>query len=437
MEADPKIKRMPHLLMNPQALERIVKKKGARHAAAIRRPLTSEEAQMLPLAWQLSREHLDALREEISSAEPVLNNVYEDIAMFHVREGALNEIMDLLSRMRRAVDRYPFSDREKDLIKNNIDGLVDNIRLIVKHSRYYAIPLLEPMQRAAPFGQTADAGNKVDIVFVLARSESMRRDVKLLAQHAKDFANELANFGLDVRMGLQPFARTSQPAGPFRTTTDEFIQDLGTVHFSGENMNALAAIQNSLDDFSYRIPTHRFLIVFSDHEAHDDFGGKREETLEMLQSSRTTLFALSVNDSFTRMPLFAFEELAEATGGRYLNIEKTDYRNTLSELAEALAEKVMGAGTPVIMSNERTVPIGPDHDDIINIKFPDFRPAALGLTDITLESSEDFKQACKIIEDAISAVSDDVLEKRVLTSYLDRILSHFDSIRSFRLDFRV
>jgi hypothetical protein len=173
-----------------------------------------------------------------------------------------------------------------------------------------------------------------------------------------------------------------------------------------------------------------------DNEADDDIGTAREQTIGRLRESRATLFALSVLDTLTKNPLSVYNDLVRATKGRYFNIETIDYRTTFATLAAAIGETVASSGAPVIMSNERTIPLGPAHDDTLQIKFPDFQPASLGISDLRLETRDDFQAACSVIERALESVSDDVMEKRVLNNHLDRILTHFDSIRYFRLDFQ-
>lgn len=436
LKTESRLRRIPSVFRDPTALEGLVRRREADGTTAPM-PVTPP-GHALPIAWQLSRQHLDALREEINAAEPVLTNVYEDKTLFTLRETGLNEIMEILYVMRQAVDKCPFSEGEKKLVKQDIDALTERIHHIVLGARHRNMPLLQPVPHIAADAPDAPrtAANVVDIAFVLSRSVNMRRDIKLLARHIRDFYFDMVNFGLDVRLGLEPFSRAGRPAGPMRDNPDAFIEDIQSVPLVEGDRNSLTAVRNALEDFSYRAPSHRFIVLFVDNEADDDIGTAREQTIDRLRESRATLFALSVLDSLTKKPLSVYNDLARATKGRYFNIENIDYRSTLAALAGTIAETVASSGAPIIMSNERTIPLGPSHDDTLQVKFPDFRPAALGISDLRLETRDDFQAACSIIERALESASEDVMEKRILNNHLDRILTHFDSIRYFRLDFQ-
>lgn len=439
MEVDRNLTKIPRVMLDPSRIEGLLSRKRVARAGRGLLPAPSSRPDMLPVAWQLSRDHLAALNEEISAAEPVLHNVYQDRDIFEIRNRSLQQITDLLARMRRAVDRYPFSDPEKDAIRQEIDMLSRNIEVVVAQSRFYNMPLLAPARKVAPLTpETArSAGNVTDIVFVLSRSTSLRRDVRLLAQHASDFASDLVNMGLDVRFGLQTYGRTSQPAGPFRRTVDEFIQDLLSVPLGKEPQNTLEALRNASDDFSFRVPSNRFFVLLTDKEASDDFGDARDLTVETLKASGITLHVLSVNDSFSGVPFSAYEDITRATNGQYINIGVTDYRSTIASLARAVGDRIESSGAPMIFSENRTLPLGPESSETMTVRFPDFRPETLGIEDLKLETKDDFIQACSLIDDAIRNVSEDVGEKRLLHDYLDRILSHFDTLRLYRLDFKI
>ena len=90
----------------------------------------------------------------------------------------------------------------------------------------------------------------------------------------------------------------------------------------------------------------------------------------------------------------------------------------------------------MVYSESRTLPLGPESSETLSVRFPDFRAAALGVEDLKLETKGDFIQACNLIDSALRNISEDVTEKRILHEFLDRILSHFDSVRQFRLDFK-
>lgn len=439
MEADRSLMKLPPLVHNPGGLSAIVKKKTVEKGRVKSRPPVAPEPQLLPIDWQLSKEHLDALREEISAAEPVLHNIYEDMDLFGTRDTGLNSIAFALFHMRDALEKYPIFENRKKTVKADIDYLIQEIELVVAQSRHHSIPLLEPMNKLSPLpGKNASVqANLADIVFIVSRSSAMRRDVKLLAAHIPDFYNELRNFGMEIRLGLMSYARTAQPAGPMRSTPEEFLEDLYAMNFTAESGNSLGAIQSALDDFLLRPGAGRHFIMLSDSDAHDDFGDMRHQTAERLSSEKVIFHALSVRDHFTRAPLAVYDSLAGSTGGSYYNIDQTEYRLTLSALAQKIAHLAVEAGATVVSSNDRTIPVGPSNYDFISVRFPDFRPAALGIVNLKLDTEDDFQIAFRIVENALSEISMDKVEKRVLQEHLVRILNHFDESRGYRLDFNI
>jgi len=439
MEVDRNLVKIPRVMLDPTRIEGLLSRKRVARAGRGLLPAPASRPETLPIAWQLSREHLEALNDEISAAEPVLHNVYEDRDIFEVRREGLQQIMDLLQRMRDAVDRYPFSDQEKESIRREIDMLSRNIEVVVSQTRFFNMPLLAPARKVAPLEPESrrSAGNVTDIIFVVSRSRSLRRDIRLLGRHAMDFTSDLENMGLDVRLGLESFGRTSQPAGPFRNSVEGFVEDLESAPLGKEPQNTLEALRNAVEDFTFRVPSNRFLVLLTDTEAHDDFADARTATIDALKAARATLHVLSVNDSFSGRPFSVYEEIAHATGGQYINIAVTDYRSSIASLSSAICDKVIQSGAPVVFSENRSLPIGPESSETISVRFPDFGAAALGVDSLKLESKQDFIEACGVVDDALRAISEDVGEKLLLQDYLDRILSHFDTVRHYRLDFKI
>jgi flagellin-like hook-associated protein FlgL len=439
MEVDRNLVKIPRVMLDPARIEKLLSRRRVARAGRALLPEPAARPETLPISWQLSREHLEALTGEIDAAEPVLHNVYEDRDIFELRRRGLQQIMDLLQRMRGFVDRYPFSDKEKDVVRAEIDALSKGIEQVAAQTRFFNMPLLAPALKVAPLQPESarSAGNATDIVFVVSRAQSLRKDVRLLADHAPHFATDLANMGLNARLGLQTFGRTSQPAGSFRISAEDFMADLNSVSPGKEPQNALEALRNAVEDFSFREPCGKFVILLADADANDDFADARERTIEALKNARATLHVFSVNDPFTGAPFAAYEEIAHATGGQYFNIAVTDYRSALASLSAAICAQAVESGAPVVYSENRALPIGPEASETISVRFPDFRPGALGVDSLKLETRQDFMEACAVVDNALRTLSEDAGEKRLLSEFLDRILSHFDTVRLYRLDFKI
>ncbi len=427
---------LPPILANPKRIDRVVRKKikETRPTGLVTESLFPN---FIPIEIQLGRRHLDALREEIGAAEDVLNNVYEDISVFKTRQAALNEITYFLLRMREYVDILTINRIHRQAIKNEIDLLTSQIDLITETTHRRTIPVLKPFQRIVTYGMEAGVSSLADVVFLIDRDARMKKDVMQLTRTAHVLAGELKNRGVDLRLGVQTFERTSQPSGPLRAGIDDFIADLKAIFFNGATKNTLAAVRQTLEEQSFRNGAHKFIVVFTDSEAHDDYGTAKDETITAAAEADATVFVMSANEFFSKSPFHSYNELARNTGGRYFDLNRVTYEDNMSRLAAEIAIRMAQRGAPVVEATDRFVQIGPEPSDIINVKFPDFRTDTLGLRNLPLDTEDDFKTALGRIDSALSTISFDRAEKSVLHKYLKRILDVFDDIRLYKLDFHI
>ncbi|HOC92952.1 MAG TPA: VWA domain-containing protein [bacterium] len=420
---------LPAALANPAAIEKVARKRVSAPAPAIRARLIP------PLHVQLGRKHLDSIRDEIASAEDVLLNVYEDIEMFDARASALDDIAFLLMRMKdRLDDVVSGRDRRAD-IRAGMNALAEGLERAAESAKRRNIPLLKPVSRVASPPESAPAV-LADIVFVVSRSTSMKTDAEAMLRGMNAFSSDLANRGISAMFGAQPFERSSQPAGPLRSSIFDISDDLRSIFFNGETANALAAVRQTLEDQSFRENSLKAIVVVSDRDADDDYASAGEEALEAVSNAGAVVFAIAGKDFFSNRPFSALNRLVEGSGGEYLSINKASFADNFAALAERIAEALLSRGAHVTETSERIVHIGPAPADSFLVQFPDYRPDALGLRNLPLETEEDFAAALEKISDAIAALAEDKTEKGALLERLRRILQFFDGIRAFRLDFR-
>lgn len=427
---------LPPILANPSNIEKVVRRR-TKVERPKKEPMELLFSEPLPIHLQLGREHLDALREEIGAAEDVLANVYEDISLFNKRQSALNEITHFLLRMREDVDLLSIAPAHRNALKEEIDLLRRHIDFIVETTTHRSLPLLSPHLRMVSFPGHGQSGNRADVVFLVDRDERMGRDIKSLMREIHILYHGLKNRGVDLRLGIQAFERASQPAGPMRGELEEFISDLGAIYFNGKTRNALTAVKEALADQDFRDDAHKFLVIFTDNEAHDDYGSAREETVDLARDASATVYAISSYDRLRGIPFPVYDDLTRGTGGKYLNINHSSPEEILSRLAAEIAERMMQRGAPVVHAMDRHVHVGPEQNDTLTVRFPDFRTDSLGLRNLPLETEDDFRAAIERIDHAIEQVVLDRKEKAILHSYLSRIIDFFDGIRVFRLDFHV
>lgn len=428
---------LPAVMLNPDILRKVVKRRRrSSRTEEIERQIVYR-ASRLPTHVQLSRAHLDGLREEIGAAEDVLSNVYDEIEMFKTREGALNDIIQLLIRMHYGIDLIQMSPANRDAIKSEIEGLISSLDQIVATAKHRSIPLLTSYNRIAPFPSSGGNENNVDVIFLVDRNRWMKRDARALARNAHLLFNDLRDRGVSPMFGIQHFERTSQPAGPLRESPADFAADLQAIYFSGQARNSLTAISNALEDQSLRPGAATMLVMFTDSAAHDDYGDMRDEITSALNNAGATLFTLGVCNRYTKLPFPVFEDICAGTGGRYINFASRPMPDALEELAAAITRKILDRGAKVYSTDDHDVHIGPGPADSVTVRFPDYSPEKLGFHDIALDTEEDFRNAVQVINNALNQATIDRTEKGILFNYLERIVSHFDTIRIFKLDFHI
>lgn len=422
---------LPPIIRNPTMLSAIVRKRLRR---IVSRPIGWP---FLPdAATPDDPESMEALQEEIIAARPILDNLHEDLDIFAVRDAALDEILHALVRMSDRLRTADAESGELDALREDIEALIEQIGLVAESARRRSVPLLRPFERVSVSpGQVAPPSAAVEMLFFIPRAERLTRDIEMLSRYVQEIALELKNRGLSARFGLVAVGRESYPF-PLRESHDDFSLDMKSIVWANEPENMLQAIQDSFVSFLFRPGAQKVYVVFSDMDSPDDLGGMREETIGMLQSENVTLFAMSVCDQFTRRPFPLYTELAAATGGRYFNIDLVPYDvligNFMTDALKRLMERV-----PRASIDEREIPLGPGVDDNLTVRLPDFRPVALGIDTLPLETQGDFVAALRKIESVLFFTSTDRAEKNTLRGFLYRVLDHFHHTRNNWLNFWV
>ncbi|HOO55960.1 MAG TPA: VWA domain-containing protein [bacterium] len=428
---------VPPILVNPSVIEKVVKKKTGGVEKPTRSMAQIMIPSLLPVEVQLSREHLKALKDEISAAEDVLHNVYEDIDLFSARQAALNEITMLLVRMRNCVDELSIGVIGREAIRGEIDLLKKQVDYIIDTAEHRSVPVLKPFQKLVVFPGDDENKNQADVVFIVDRSTDMKKDIGMLRKTVHVLYRGLQNRGVDVMMGLQTYERNSQPSGPLRSEIGEFISDIESIYFNGKTRNSLTAIKEALTDQSFRPGSFKFLILFTDDEAHDDYGAARDDVAELARNSGAAIFALSENEHLTGLPIAVYESLARQTGGNYLNMSAVPYEENMSRIASNIVEFMMKRGASVSVTSDRLIHIGPESSDRLTVRFPELTSEGIGLKDLPLGTADDFSKALESIDKALDKITMDRNDKNILQNYLNRILGFFDSIRVFKLDFTI
>ncbi|MEW5945625.1 MAG: hypothetical protein AB1742_05450 [bacterium] len=420
---------LPPIMRDPSILAGIVRRRVRRAA-----PMPAGWYYLPSAATPDVPETMESLQEEIAVARPILDNLHFDVSVFAVRDRALDSIIGLLSKMRAFLEERPVFSRAPDELRADLDALAGEINDVALKTRYNEIPLLTPFDKVVATGEAAPPMNRADVVFVAPRTRRMRAELNAVARNVPEMALELSNRGVVSRLGLLTYDSASHPGG-VHASVEEFQNEIYRLAPGTEGVeNGLQALQDAL-----RLPLDGasawIFVILSDLDAADDFADMRAVTLRMLGAAGVTVFALSANDPYTRVPFGVYSEITGATGGAYYNIDRTPYPELMPLVAADAARSLMNRGANCVRATEREIPLGPGPGDTLRVRLPDFRPDALGIENLPLDTEEDFVAAVRRIVEVIGFAVTDRAEKNVLRGYLHRILDYFHNTRSYQLDF--
>jgi len=182
-----------------------------------------------------------------------------------------------------------------------------------------------------------------DIIFLIDTSGSMGRELKGVRLSSLDFANRVAEAGVDCRLGLVNFAQPKKgadynweiydPMAPSEfaaTIADLRIRRLGGFGcYIGEpkTVPVVEAFASTFRD-KRRL---KIGVLISD-EVGNDYACVRR-TIEILQQAQIYLYVLGVAQS-------CHQQLAEETGGRFWDIKSSRGHADFSDLLDAIAGEI-------------------------------------------------------------------------------------------------
>lgn len=420
----------PPLLVNPSLLDGIVR----RRARTVPPPPVSVMGR-IPIKTQLSREYLNALRSEVESAEPVLLNVHHNADVLLARDAAEIEAIHILLSVQRSLSEVSSWKFDRDAIRSEVQSLVIVLASTIRNAKWRNAPLLAPLRSLAA-GFVGELSNAADIVWVVSSDESLIPETVEISRSVAAFHSGLLDRGVDPAYALLAFDRLSRPFGPFSRDIDDLRSALSVIPRGDGLRNALAALADVTSSFSFRPGASPFVILLADAGPDDDWGDRRDETIDLLRSRDITVYILCVTKDFTNRPFEAWREIAGNTGGACLNFGQTPIHELLSRLPSLISDRIAQRGHGVVSSSDRHLPLGPSSADTVVVRFPDFSPEQLGLDSLPLETNDDFHSALDRVRVIIESLSRDRAEKQTLLSHFNRIVGYFDGTRRYRLDFR-
>lgn len=193
-------------------------------------------------------------------------------------------------------------------------------------------------------------GKKMDIVFVIDTTGSMRDNVRGVKDYISDFLKPLEDERLDVALGLVEFtdveARESKVFGltkdqkKFRKWLDK------TIFLGGADLpeSGYEALISTLESIDYRDGSQKAFILISDAPQHDfDYDGKSRYSLDRI-IARMNDEGISVDVVGARyLPMM---QLAWGTGGQWKHIPGGDPSTDIPYLTSSMIRSNLGRSIP-------------------------------------------------------------------------------------------
>jgi len=173
----------------------------------------------------------------------------------------------------------------------------------------------------------ASGGIVADIVVVFDDSGSMSDDVEAMKAEATSLANEVLAVGLDARFGLITTVNSPEIDLPFTDDVAAFqaaVSTLGSA--AGGTEPSLDGVMLGLNGMLWRPEALKVFLVITDEPSNGDHYDM-QTVINAVNEAGGTVFAVSMDYSDTPPvpPTWDVRELAEETGGVWLDIESADF----------------------------------------------------------------------------------------------------------------
>ena len=252
-------------------------------------------------------------------------------------------------------------------------------------STYYLYPFAssQPRNRADEFAEILPAlargilerttQRKVDIVFVVDTTGSMRDNVHGVRDYIHHFLKPLEEEGIDGALGLVQFtdleAREAKVVGLTRDQK-KFKKWLDrTRFFGGEDIpeSGYEALIAALERIDFRDKAQRFFIFISDAPQHDfDYDGKSRYSLDRIIAR--------LNDEGVKVDVVGadylpMKQLAWGTGGQWKHIPGGDPMTDVPLFPSMIRSSLAGSLSPVPVEDKVTIEFDGSVPDWVDLSY--------------------------------------------------------------------
>ena len=215
---------------------------------------------------------------------------------------------------------------------------------------------------------------KMDIVFVIDTSGSMRDNVRGVKDYIEYFLEPIEEKEFDAALGLVEFTDVSmrktnvvgltRSQKKFRKWLDK------TIFLGGGDIpeSGYEALLTALEEIDFRDDAQKFFIFISDAPQHDlDYDGKSRYTLDRIVAK---LNEEGVSMDVVGTKYLAIKQLAWGTGGQWKNIPGGDpLTDTPIPVATMISSRLERSLTPVLVEDKVTIEFNGAAPDWVDLSY--------------------------------------------------------------------
>ena len=319
----------------------------------------------------------EKMRVQIRGLEACGRNILSGKSLLNVALGGLEQIknsLEEMSSLSMQAANDTLTDSDRNAVQKVFDQYRQNIDDIAVGTNFNGITPLHPLgekpdklphivPKTTPPSSTniPSINNKVDVVFLVDTTNSMRLPINQVATNMQTFVNKLSAANLDYRLAVVSFNEETNISAAFREPaaleldfTDSYTtvarkltgiaSEVGTLTGRGSGgddpESGLEGIQAAINLPSWRSDATKQIISISDAEFHDstDIWGTRylnvNDIIDQLKISNIHLSAVT---TIGTKAATEWGWITSATNGKLVNISG-NYGNNLSHIASSIAE---------------------------------------------------------------------------------------------------
>ncbi len=344
----------------------------------------------------------EKMRALLLGLEQASRNTGDGISLVQTQEGAMQEIHNMLGRMRELTvqamsDTYD-SEVDRPAIQAEMEVLKAEIADIAEQTEFNGVKLLSGPSE----GQLVSRRAPADVIIVMDISISMGTELGAVKANLGALFDSMPE---GSRIGFKFFANHTDniPNTPLSGNKADLQAIINAVEIDvmGATENGLAAIQEAIGMFEPDGAKFRKIIYIADEP--DDYSGLSPSDInEELLTNGIQFLGCGPKDSVIdreQQAITEMEALVAGTGGDIFDLTLSGLSDgTFAETEEYLEYEEDPDDTLIVQS-------GSNEGDIIWLRTYDCRPETLGIADIEIDPRDKAGQALEAINKAIDTIS--------------------------------